>query len=134
MAGAALAQPPAFAALIRLARREPTLIASSNASGVAALETSQIGFAGAAEDDRRRWLNSFRRLVDGLESPLQVVIKVRPGQDDSGEACGIEAATFQDLRGADLCFVDEIRRDSSSHTVTTSLITTEKQAPRVSSA
>ena len=119
--------------VIGIARRKPETCWTGD-SRLVTIETGSIGFAGAAEDDRRRWLNSFRRLVDGLESPLQVVIKVRPGQDDSGEACGIEAATFQDLRGADLCFVDEIRHNSSSHTVTTSLITTDKQAPRVVSA
>src|SRR5438477_12935796 len=124
MRGAALAQPAAFAALIRLARREPTLIASSNASGVAVLETSQIGFAGAAEDDRRRWLNGFRRLLDGLDAPLQVVIEVEPGSGEEERFSSPTPSDYEDLRGADMCFAQEIRRSISCHRVTTSLATT----------
>src|SRR5438552_15830962 len=104
MRGAALAQPAAFAALIRLARREPILIASSNASGVAVLETSQIGFAGAAEDDRRRWLNAFRRLLDGLDTPLQVVIDVQPGPGDEAIPSLALPTVIADTRGSDLRF------------------------------
>ncbi|TMC81325.1 MAG: DUF87 domain-containing protein [Chloroflexi bacterium] len=119
--------------MIRIARRNAAACWPAD-SRLTTIDTGSIGFAGAAEDDRRRFLNSFRRLVDGLESPLQVVINVRPGQDAASEASGIEPAAFEDLRGADLCFAEDIRRSSSSHTITTSLITTDKQASRVQAA
>lgn len=86
--------------------------------------TSPIGFAGAADDDRQRWLNSFRRLIDGLDAPLQVVIDVAPGSDDEPTGTTAYPVRFADMRGADLAFADDIRRSSSSHCITTSLVTT----------
>src|ERR1700730_7691705 len=95
------------------------------------IETGSIGFAGAAEDDRHRWLNSFRPLTAGLESPLQIVINVQPGPDDDHEIPGFDPASFEDLRGADISFAEHIRLSSSSRTITTLLITCDKQASRV---
>lgn len=94
--------------------------------------TSPIGFAGAADDDRQRWLNSFRRLIDGLDAPLQVVIDVAPGSDDEPTGTTAYPVRFADMRGADLAFADDIRRSSSSHCITTSLVTTEKHSVRLS--
>ncbi len=119
--------------MIRLARREAAACWTLDPKLVI-ISTAPIGFAGAAEDDRRRWLNGFRRLIDGLDAPLQVVIDVRPGQEEATQSSGLEPASFHDLRGSDLCFAEDIRRSSSAHTVTTSLITTDKQAARVESA
>jgi len=119
--------------VIRLARREAAACWTLDPKLVI-ISTAPIGFAGAAEDDRRRWLNGFRRLIDGLDAPLQVVIDVRPGQEEATQSSGLEPASFHDLRGSDLCFAEDIRRSSSAHTVTTSLITTDKQAARVESA
>src|SRR5207245_534446 len=46
---------------------------------VAQLLTQPLGFDAAPEADRMRWLNGFRRLLDELDSPLQVVIQTEPG-------------------------------------------------------
>ncbi len=45
----------------------------------AVLVVGPIGFLDAAESDRRRCLAEFRALLDGLESPLQVLIHFRAG-------------------------------------------------------
>jgi uncharacterized protein DUF87 len=119
--------------LIRVSRRDAATCWEGD-TRVVIIDTRSIGFAGAAEDDRRRWLNAFRRLIDGLDSPLQVVIKVQPGRDDDLEAQSSEPEGFDDMRGADLSFAAEVRRRSSAHAITTSLVTAEKQAPRLQSA
>ena len=96
--------------------------------------TGSIGFAGAAEDDRQRWLNAFRRLLDGLDAPVQVVIDVQPGPDELPARVGAVPSGFDDMRGADMWFAEDVRRSSSSHRVTASLVTAEKSAPRVQTA
>jgi uncharacterized protein DUF87 len=116
--------------LIRIVRREPAQCWSADA-GLAVIETGSIGFAGAAEDDRRRWLNSFRRMVDGLDGPLQVVITVTPGPDEQTDALTPFPATFDDMRGADLAFAHAIRRSTASHRFSTALIAPEKHAARL---
>jgi hypothetical protein len=118
--------------LIRVVRRAPAECWTPTTE-LAVLETGSIGFAGAAEDDRRRWLNSFRRMIDGLDGPLQVTIEVTPGPDEETPRTPSFPASFDDMRGADLAFADDIRRTSTAHHVTTSLITSEKQAARLAS-
>jgi conjugal transfer ATP-binding protein TraC len=118
--------------LIHIVRREPSQCWSAD-SGLAVIETGSIGFAGAAEDDRRRWLNSFRRMVDGLDGPLQVVITVTPGPDGQTGAPSSLPATFDDMRAHDLAFADDIRQSTASHRFSTALITPEKHAARLTS-
>lgn len=122
-----------MAALIRISRREPEAISALD-NGLVVIETRPIGFAGAADDDRQRWLNSFRRLIDGLDAPLQVVIDATPGSEDEPEATTSYPTSFDDMRGADLAFADGIRSSRASHRITTSLVTTEKQAVRMTTA
>jgi hypothetical protein len=119
--------------LIRIVRREPAKCWSADA-GLAVVETGSIGFAGAAEDDRLRLLNSFRRVVDGLDAPLQVVITVTPGPDEETDRAASFPATLDDMRGADLAFAHEIRQSTASHRFGTALITPEKHAARLTSA
>ena len=96
--------------------------------------TTPLGFAGAAEDDRRRWLNGFRRLLDALDAPLQVLVQVRPGSDDETvDECRMPAH-FSDMRGADLSFVARVAAHASSHVFTTSFITTPREAERIATA
>src|SRR5439155_814201 len=130
-------EPPALRAatrpkraVIRVARREAAECWSPP-SGQVVITTSSIGFAGAAEDDRQRWLNGFRRLLDGLDAPIQVVIDVKPGPDEDGPIATPTPSRFEDMRGADMCFAEQIRRFRSSHSVTTSLITTVERAARL---
>jgi len=54
---------------VRLVRRGPAIIWGGKSDAVV-VRTGPIGFAGAAEGDRLRWINSFRRLLDGLDSPI----------------------------------------------------------------
>ena len=98
------------------------------------MRTGAIGFAGAAEDDRHRWLSGFRRLLDGLNSSLQVVIDVEPGPGEEDSSPTPTPSGYDDMLGADLCFADAIRRSRSSHRFTTSLVTTTAQAPRIHAA
>src|SRR5437868_5022662 len=81
-------------AMIRVLRREPTKCWTPE-HRLVTLETGSIGFAGAADDDRRRWVNGFRRLIDGLDSPLQTVINVEPGPGDDPETFGFEPADLE---------------------------------------
>jgi hypothetical protein len=117
---------------IRVAHREAA-IRWDGASEKAFTETGWLGFADAAEGDRHRWLNSFRRLLDGLESPLQVVIEVQPGREADDRIEPPMPAAFDDMRGADLRFAEHLRQSNSSHRFTTSLITAEKQSRRIES-
>jgi hypothetical protein len=119
--------------LIRVVRRETAACWRGSPDFVITI-TGSIGFAGAAEEDRHRWLGAFRRLLDGLDAPLQVVINVQPGPDDDGAHLAIGPTGFDDMLGADLSFAEHVRRRSSSHCVTTALVTPESQTARVQSA
>ena len=118
--------------MIGIVRREPGTCWSPD-NGLAVIETGSIGFAGAAEEDRRRWLNSFRRLIDGLDGPLQVVITVTPGPDEQTNTPVSFPATFDDMRGADLAFAHEVRQSTAAHRFRTDLIAPEKHAARLTS-
>ena len=97
------------------------------------IKTGSLGFAGAAEGERARWINSFRRLLDGLDAPLQVLIEVLPGtgSDSFDHARPLD---FDDMRGADMCFVDRLAQSSSSHRFETSLIASVAHARRMEPA
>jgi KaiC/GvpD/RAD55 family RecA-like ATPase len=121
-------------AMIRIARREAESVWTTDRD-LAIIETGPIGFAGAAEDDRQRWLNAFRRLIDGIDEPMQVVIDIEPGPEDDEKICaGPARASADDMRAADLAFAEQIRRGGSSHRLTTSLITGARQAARLEAA
>ena len=82
----------------------------AGATDAVVIRTGPIGFAGAAEAERLRWINAFRRLLDGLDSPIQVVIQVEPG---TGPEKPYEARVSLDLnhtRSADIGFVEEVSR------------------------
>jgi uncharacterized protein DUF87 len=73
------------------------------------IAVGDVGFAGASEPDQLRRLSGFRRLLDGLDSPLQVVISVEPGaRPDVTEAPPVPG-DFDDMRAADIWFADRIR-------------------------
>jgi hypothetical protein len=125
----------AFAAtLIKIARREARQCWTLDIKSVAVIDTLPIGFAGASEDDRQKWLNGFRRLVDGLDASLQVVIRIQPGPDAEVETPGALPAEPADMRGADLAFAHAVSRSASAHLVTTSLITAHAHANRLEAA
>ncbi|MEO8745845.1 MAG: DUF87 domain-containing protein [Candidatus Dormiibacterota bacterium] len=118
---------------VRVVPRLPEVL-WSGITDVAVIRTGSLGFAGAIDADRIRWMNSFRRLLDGLDSPLQVLIEVVPGAGGVDAILQASPADFDDMRGADLAFVDQIAESASSHSYQTSLITPSAQASRLEAA
>jgi hypothetical protein len=115
--------------LLRLVSRPPSVL-WTGASDVAVIRTGALGFAGAAEGDRLRYLNSFRRLLDGLDGPLQVVIGVVPGPGDdmSGHVTPLD---FDDMRAADMSFVDHLWQSPTAHRFETLLTTSGAHVKRL---
>jgi Helicase HerA, central domain len=97
---------------------------------MASIVTAPTGFAGAAEEDRRRWLTSFRHLLDGLDSELQVVVEVTPGPNADPRR-GSPPPTAADMRGADVAFADSIRESVHAHRTTTTLSIDHAHADRL---
>ena len=92
---------------LRLYKRRPEQLWKCP-EDIAVIAAGDLGFAGASEPDQLRWLSGFRRLLDGLDSPLQVVISVEPGtQPDVSEAPPVPR-DFDDMRAADVWFADRI--------------------------
>ena len=118
---------------LRVARRGPSVLWSGAAETIQ-VTTRAIGFDGAPEADRLRWLNAFRRLVDGLDGPLQVLIETEPG-------CGVDLTMtpptprdFDDMRSADIWFVDELSDSPSAHRTLTSMVIGKGHQPRLEAA
>jgi|ERR1700674_2968544 len=63
---------------VRVIDRPPAMLWNGDTDAVV-ITTGALGFAGASEADRARLINAFRRLLDGLDAPLQVLIEVEPG-------------------------------------------------------
>jgi len=103
-------------------------------SRVAVFDAGHLGFADASETDRMRWLGGFRRLLDGLESPLQVLIEVEPGTRDSFPADHPTPVDFDDMRAADAWFVDQIGGLKSAGRRSVRFVTQEGGAHRVAAA
>jgi len=117
---------------LKVVHRAPALL-FKGAPAIAVIRTGSLGFAGAAEGDRLRWINSFRRLLDGLDAPLQVLIEVVPGagSETSDHRLPLD---FDEMRGADMVFIDRLAHSSSSHRFETSLITSDAHVTRLEPA
>src|SRR5207302_2837435 len=63
---------------LKAQRRPPSQLWTGGES-VAVVTTEALGFADGSDSDRTRWLHAFRRMLDGLDTQLQVVIEVDPG-------------------------------------------------------
>jgi hypothetical protein len=98
------------------------------------IKTGSLGFAGAESGDRARWINSFRRLLDGLDGPIQVLIEAIPGSGTASLAQQPPPADFDDMRGADMSFVDHIASSLSAHRYATTLVTSVAHATRLEPA
>jgi KaiC/GvpD/RAD55 family RecA-like ATPase len=118
---------------IRIAERMPSVF-WDGAAECAFVSTGSLGFSDASADDRARWTGAFRRLLDALDKPLQVVIEVSPGQEPEAGALMQMPSEFADMRGADMCFVEHLARSKSAHQFSSTFVTTEEQAPRLESA
>jgi KaiC/GvpD/RAD55 family RecA-like ATPase len=73
---------------------------------VTVLSSEGIGYIGAVSDDQARWSSGFRRLLDSLGGPLQVVLRFRREDQDGGAAqrrevlLAIETSTVASVRNA----------------------------------
>src|SRR6266853_513955 len=92
---------------LRLYKRRPEQLWKCP-EDIAVIAAGDLGFAGASEPDQMRWLSGFRRLLDGLDSPLQVVISVEPGTEPDVSEVAPVPRDFDDMRGADVWFADRI--------------------------
>src|SRR5256885_7706 len=100
---------------LRLQRRRPELLCKRR-DDIAVIATGDLGFAGAPEPDGLRWLNGFRRLLDGLDSPLQVVISADPGTQPDIDEEFPAPLDFDEMRAADVWFADRIGAlETTSH-------------------
>ena len=117
---------------LRVVPRAPAVM-FKGASDIAVISTAALGFAGAAEGDRLRWTNSFRRLLDALDGPLQVLIEVVPGAG-SASTRDVMPRDFEDMRGADTSFVERLAESTASHNFGTSLITSRAHSKRLEPA
>ena len=104
------------------------------APGLVTIRTGTLGFAGASEEDRVRCLVTFRRLLDGLDEPVQILIAVKPGSEPEPAGVFPVPADFDEMRGADLRFVDRLAASPAAHRFETSLVTSQRQAPRLEAA
>jgi hypothetical protein len=104
------------------------------ASDIVQIATHPLGFDGAAEGDRKRLLNAFRRLLDGLDAPLQVVIESEPGCGTEPNASPPRPRDFDDMRGADLWFVEHMAQSPSAHRNLTSLFISKGHSQRLEGA
>jgi hypothetical protein len=118
---------------VRVVARAPAIL-WAGATEAVVLRTDPIGFAGALEADRVRWINAFRRMLDGLDDPLQVVIEVEPGAGPEQPDGSVLPLDLDHTRSADLCFVDLVTRSPSAHRCVVSLVTAEAQASRLAPA
>ena len=119
--------------MISLRKRAPALLWSGRGD-TAVIAGGDIGFAGASEPDRLRWLNGFRRLLDGLDSHLQVVISTNPGtQQDATEhlECPVD---FDDMRAADVLFADRVAELETTCPRSVVFATPQLHAQRLQSA
>ena len=119
--------------VVRVVRRGPDVLWDGESQAVV-ITTGAIGFVAAIEEDRLRWINAFRRLLDGLAAPLQVVIDVEAGRESESDPTPMYPADFDDMRGADISFVESLARSPTAHRFQAHLVTEPRQAPRVQAA
>jgi hypothetical protein len=93
--------------------------------------TCSLGFSGAPEGDRVRWITSFRRLLDALDAPMQVVIDVEPGTNSDEPDRHAQPNGMIEARSADIGFVERIIRAPTAHRCSVLLVCTEAQAARM---
>jgi len=118
---------------LRMHRRRPELLWECR-DHTAVIAVGELGFGGAPEADRLRWLNGFRRLLDGLDSTLQVVISTDPGtQPDTAEAHPVPR-DFDEMRSADVWFADRIGNLETTSRRSVTFATNRLHSARLESA
>ncbi|HEY2200559.1 MAG TPA: DUF87 domain-containing protein, partial [Solirubrobacteraceae bacterium] len=118
---------------LRLVARDPGILWSGGAD-VAVFRAAQLGFADASEADRMPWINGFRHLLDALDSRLQVVIDVKPGTADTAEAVHPTPSDFDEMRGVDLWFADQLALQRTANRRSATFVVAEAHASRLESS
>jgi hypothetical protein len=118
---------------LRLVTRAPSVL-WHGAADIVQIGTHPLGFEGAMEADRTRWLNAFKRLLDGLDGPLEVLIESRPGSGGEANSIPPVPRDFDEMRSADISFVEQVAQSLSAHSLLTSLVVSTRDAPRIESA
>jgi hypothetical protein len=94
--------------------------------------TGALGYIDAAPDDQARWTQAFRVLLDGLQGPLQVLVRCRTGQHErSGPGEARQRALvppFESRRHLDLEFARRLRQAGSTQRRDVYLVTTPAAA------
>ncbi|HEX6350550.1 MAG TPA: DUF87 domain-containing protein [Candidatus Dormibacteraeota bacterium] len=76
-------------------------------------QTGALGYLGARADDRSHWLGAFRHLLDGIDRPLQVVLRFTPGSGSDAPTMAM-ATTPAARRAADLAFAAHLRDSTAA--------------------
>lgn len=96
------------------------------------VETGSLGYLGAAPEDQARWLAGFRRLLDGLDAPLQVVLEFAPGAHPGAlPPCPPAVSTPAEMLDADLAFAEQLRARPSSQRRRVLLVTAAAAGERL---
>ena len=122
--------PDLMVGLPRVVARAPEVL-WDGATDALVIRTTSIGFSGAQDADRLRWITAFRRMLDGLEVPLQVVIDVEPGTGPANLTASCLPNDMGEMRAADVSFVDQLARSPLAHRHRVTLVTTEGEACRL---
>lgn len=113
-----------------LVRRRPSRQLARVGRAAAVLATGAVGYLDAAEDDRHRWIAGFRAVLDGLDAPLQVLVRFEPGR--GGPAAVEPAPTLlpapRERRARDLAFAGALRDSPSAQRRDVFVVTTHAAA------
>jgi Helicase HerA, central domain len=118
---------------VRLKARGPAVLWDGRGD-VVAIMTSPIGFAGATDSDRLRWIHGFRRLVDGLDMPIQCVVRGESGNGPDAASIAQATLDLSQTRNEDIAFVDEVANSRSAQRSHVVFVTARTQAMRVDTA
>jgi hypothetical protein len=117
---------------VRMIDRPPTILWKGD-TDVVVITTGALGFSGASEADRTRLINAFRRLLDGLDARLQVLIEVEPGSGPTPGGDGPVPVDFDGMRIADIWFADQVAHAPSAHRRSVAIVTAGRQVSRLES-
>lgn len=118
---------------IQLGLRGPAILWSGE-SDVVIIRADPIGFGDATEADRLRWINAFRRLVDSLDAPLQLVVQAAPGTGTDTPITNGVSLDLRHTRDADIRFVEEVSGSPTAQHTSVALVSTKPQATRLEAA
>src|SRR3989442_4988211 len=86
---------------VQLAKRGPSVL-WHGVNNTVQIATKPLGFDGASEAERMRWLNGFMRLLDRLDAPLHVLIETEPGPGVEGNHSNSTPRDLDQMRCAEL--------------------------------